>query len=70
MGLAQLLVPFLTTWFCIHVFLFLLQRFLNRPNLPVGPGSGPVRVWEQAALFMCPMCSPDRALALAGDAPT
>ncbi|KAG9322825.1 hypothetical protein KVV02_007599 [Mortierella alpina] len=41
MGLAQLLVPFLTTWFCIHVFLFLLQRFLNRPNLPVGPGSGP-----------------------------
>ncbi|KAF9962616.1 Membrane-bound transcription factor site-2 protease [Mortierella alpina] len=41
MGLAQLLVPFLTTWFCIHVFFFLLQRFLNRPNLPVGPGSGP-----------------------------
>ncbi|KAF9564102.1 hypothetical protein EC968_004633 [Mortierella alpina] len=41
MGLAQLLVPFLTTWFCIHVFLILLQRFLNRPNLPVGPGSGP-----------------------------
>ncbi|KAF9095705.1 Membrane-bound transcription factor site-2 protease [Mortierella sp. GBA35] len=41
MGLANLLVPFLATWFGIHVFLFLLQRFLNRPNLPVGPGSGP-----------------------------
>ncbi|KAI1314393.1 Membrane-bound transcription factor site-2 protease [Mortierella claussenii] len=41
MAAAQLLVPFLVTWFGIHVFLFLLQRFLNRPNLPVGPGSGP-----------------------------
>ncbi|KAF9337273.1 Membrane-bound transcription factor site-2 protease [Linnemannia elongata] len=41
MGLVNLLVPFLATWFGIHVFLFLLQRFLNRPNLPVGPGSGP-----------------------------
>ncbi|KAF9195676.1 Membrane-bound transcription factor site-2 protease [Haplosporangium sp. Z 11] len=41
MGLTQLLVPFLATWFSIHAFLFLLQRFLNRPNLPVGPGSGP-----------------------------
>ncbi|KAF9361943.1 hypothetical protein BGX26_009399 [Mortierella sp. AD094] len=41
MGATQLLVPFLVTWFCIHAFLFLLQRFLNRPNLPVGPGSGP-----------------------------
>ncbi|KAK3831094.1 MAG: hypothetical protein J3R72DRAFT_455214 [Linnemannia gamsii] len=41
MGLLNLLVPFLVTWFGIHVFLFLLQRFLNRPNLPVGPGSGP-----------------------------
>ncbi|KAG0249887.1 Membrane-bound transcription factor site-2 protease [Mortierella polycephala] len=40
MGLTQLLVPFLATWFGIHAFLFLLQRFLNRPNLPVGPGSG------------------------------
>ncbi|KAF9909362.1 Membrane-bound transcription factor site-2 protease [Linnemannia zychae] len=41
MGLLNLLVPFLATWFGIHAFLFLLQRFLNRPNLPVGPGSGP-----------------------------
>ncbi|KAF9137633.1 Membrane-bound transcription factor site-2 protease [Mortierella sp. GBA39] len=40
MGLVNLLVPFLATWFGIHVFFFLLQRFLNRPNLPVGPGSG------------------------------
>ncbi|KAF9121240.1 Membrane-bound transcription factor site-2 protease [Mortierella sp. 14UC] len=41
MGFLNLLVPFLATWFGIHAFLFLLQRFLNRPNLPVGPGSGP-----------------------------
>ncbi|KFH68772.1 hypothetical protein MVEG_05577 [Podila verticillata NRRL 6337] len=41
MGLTQLLVPFLVFWFGIHAFLFLLQRFLNRPNLPTGPGNGP-----------------------------
>ncbi|KAG0006781.1 Membrane-bound transcription factor site-2 protease [Modicella reniformis] len=40
MSVVQLLAPFLVTWFGIHTFLFLLQRFLNRPNLPVGPGSG------------------------------
>lgn len=43
MGLTQLLVPFFVVWFGIHAFLFLLQRFLNRPNLPTGPGNGPVR---------------------------
>ncbi|KAF9917405.1 Membrane-bound transcription factor site-2 protease [Lobosporangium transversale] len=41
MGASQLLAPFLLTWVCIHTFLFLLQRFLNRPNLPTGPGNGP-----------------------------
>ncbi|KAF9358905.1 Membrane-bound transcription factor site-2 protease [Mortierella sp. NVP85] len=41
MSVIQLLAPFLITWLGIHIFLFLLQRFLNRPNLPVGPGSGP-----------------------------
>ncbi|KAG0032119.1 Membrane-bound transcription factor site-2 protease [Podila clonocystis] len=41
MGLTQVLVPFLVVWFGIHSFLFLLQRFLNRPNLPTGPGNGP-----------------------------
>ncbi|KAF9429872.1 Membrane-bound transcription factor site-2 protease [Podila epigama] len=41
MGLMQVIQPFLVVWFGIHAFLFLLQRFLNRPNLPTGPGNGP-----------------------------
>jgi len=53
MGLTQLLVPFLATWLSIHVFLFLLQRFLNRPKLPTGPGFGQVLTERRLKAMVC-----------------